>query len=246
VTTILSGASSKTSHLLLVPLVYTENGWTVKEEEIKAVAVQVCSGYTLTVITAYPRIVVNFDGEDFQTGADGHLALNATPGYHLISVDPIVTVNNSSRLIFQQWNGTLGSSHLSLAVSGDMTLFAIYRRQYHLDVSSRLGQATGTGWYDENSSALFYVTPIVVIDNVTNVFARWSGDSNDSSPSSILFMNGSKEVHASWRELKSVQSNPSPTHSQVLLALCSIMLLASIIFVVLSARRNYRTFRSLK
>jgi hypothetical protein len=119
-----------------------------------------------------------------------------------------------------------------------MYLLAIYRKQYYLNVTSPLGQASGAGWYDEDSVALFRVMPSIVTNNGTHAFVGWSGDSNDSSPSSSVNMNSSKSMDASWKDVTPAGEGTSALKLQLLLVTSLAILLACVIFVVTSFRHR--------
>jgi hypothetical protein len=245
VSTLLSGDKAGTLSPILVLLVATKEGWVVIGEGIRNVFVDVTDSYTLTVIIGYPNVPVVFDGQTALTAANGELIVNATPGAHVISVPPTVTLENTSRLVFKQWNDSSASPTLQIDSSGDLTLYAIYRRQHHLNVTSPFGQAAGSGWYDENATAFFHVEPPVLVEQTVHVFERWFGDSADSSPASSVFMNDSKNIQASWKDFEPTRSD-NVLWLQILLGVSFAMLLASLLFAVLSlgSRRRSRPTKS--
>jgi hypothetical protein len=179
---------------------------------------------------------VGFDGQALRTGSTGEITLNVTRGEHTISVSPVIMMGNTARAVFEQWNVSSASSTLQVAISGDVCLLAIYRKQYYLNVTSPMGQASGAGWYDENSTATFRVTPPIVTDKVMRVFVGWLGDSNDSSPSSSVFVNGSKNIQASWEDIKPAENGVSILWLQAIFVASLAILLASVVFVVISLR----------
>jgi hypothetical protein len=147
-------------------------------------------------------------------------------------------MGNTARAVFEQWNVTSASSTLQMPISGDVCLLAIYRKQYYLNVTSPLGQASGAGWYDESSTATFRVTPTIVTDRVTHMFVGWLGDSNDSSPSSSILVNGPKNIQASWEDIKPAENGVNILRLQALFVASLAILLASVVFVVISLRRR--------
>jgi len=234
--TVLSGNDAKTRRLILIPLVDTKDSWTVVTNGIKDTLIDVSDSFAVTVITGYPNLPVVLDGENFHTGDDGEVRLNTTAREHIISVPPMIVLGNTSRAVFQHWNGTFSSPTLHLNPSTDLSLLAIYRLQYHLNVTSPFGETTGTGWYDEAATARFRVTPVLVAEETRHIFVRWSGDSNDPSPVSNVFMNDSKNIRAIWRELDRGESNATQLMLQGLFTLSSAMLLGSLIFMGTSLR----------
>jgi len=236
ITTLLSEDSAGTWSLSLIPLVATREGWSVVAERMRNVLIGVTNSFPVTVIIGYPNVPVMFDTETVLTGPAGELTVNATPGQHLISVPSIVMLTNTSRAVFEQWNNSQASPTLRLNTSSEIKLVAIYRRQHYLTVTSPFGQAKGTGWYDENAIAPFHVAPPLLIEQTVHVFTGWSGDSIDSSPASDVFMNSSKNIQASWKNLERGEQNGNLLALQTLFALSLAALLVSLIFAVMSLR----------
>jgi hypothetical protein len=194
--------------------------------------------FSARVIVGYPDVVVGFDGQTLRTGLSGEITVNATQGEHIISVPQVITVGSAARAVFEQWNVTSTSSTIQLPISRDVSLLAIYRKQYYLNVTSTLGQTLGAGWYDESSNAQFRVTPAIVTDKETHVFIGWLGDSNDSSPSSSVLVDGSKNIEASWEDIKPAGNGADILRLQVLLVASLMTLLASVAFLVISLRHR--------
>jgi hypothetical protein len=237
-TTALSGENERTIHLSLIPLIQAGDNWRVITNGAREVFIDVMDSYSVHVIVGYPNAIVEFDDLIFRTGTNGEITLNATPGEHLISVQPTIMIGNAARAVFQQWNVTSASSTLHLSASRDTCLLAIYRRQYYLNVTSRLGRASGAGWYDEDSVASFRVMPPIMTNNGTHAFVGWLGDSNDSSPSSSVDMNRPKNMDASWKDVKSGGEGTSILQLEVLFATSLAILLTCVIFVVMSFRHR--------
>ena len=236
--TILSGENARTIRLSLIPLIQLAGNWTVVADGARDVSVDVTDSFSTHVIVGYPNATVEFDGQPFRTGENGEITLNATPGEHWIWTPLIIMLGNTTRAVFQQWNVTSTSSTLNLSISGDTCLLAIYRKQYYLNVTSPLGQASGVGWYDEDSLALFRVTPPIVANNGTYAFIGWLGDSGDSSPSSDVNMNSSKNIDASWKDVTPAGKGAITLQLQLLFVTSLAILLASVIFVITSFRRR--------
>lgn len=241
VTTLVSGNSMRTWRFSLIPLVYSEDGLRVVAEGTSNVVVDVTDTFTLTVIMPYPNLPVEFDGEILLAGATGEVAVNATPGEHSVSVPSVVMLGNTSRAIFHQWNDTSSSTSLHLALSSDLALLALYRQQHYLTVTSTFGQATGAGWYDENSTARFQVAPLLATGETARMFVRWSGDSEDPSPAASVFMDSPKNVQALWEDQKRPEADVRLLQFQWLFMLSSLILIGSLIFTVMSIRARRRS-----
>jgi len=237
-TTVLSGENPRTIHLSLIPLIQTGDNWNIVGDGQRDVSIDVTDQFSARVIVGYPDVVVGFDGQTLRTEPSGEITVNATQGEHIISVPPVITVGSAARAVFEQWNVTSTSSTIQLPISRDVSLLAIYRKQYYLNVTSTLGQALGAGWYDESSNARFRVTSLIVADKEVHVFIGWLGDSNDSSPSSSVLVDGSKNIEASWEDIKPAGNSADILRLQVLLVASLLILLASVAFLVISLRHR--------
>ena len=80
------------------------------------------------------------------------------------------------------------------------------------------------------------MAPPLVIEQTGYIFTAWSGDSIDSSPASSVFMNSSKNIQASWKNLDRVEQNENLLTLQTLFAASLATVLASLIFAVMSLR----------
>ena len=237
VVTLLSGGTRQTLRYVLIPLVFAEGGWSPIADGMRAVSIVVSDLFRITVIIGYPDVSVQFDGGSFRTEQSGEVTVKASPGEHLVSVPPIIPLGTTSRAVFQQWNDTTPSPSLRMITSTDMSLYAIYRRQYYLNVTSPFGKTTGTGWHDEDSTAPFLVRPsLVVEEEKTHVFVGWSGDSTDSSPASRVLIDDAKKITASWKDVEHVEQDATLLRFEVLLMTSLAILCASLIYFGMSLR----------
>jgi hypothetical protein len=238
VATLLSGEIPRTIRLSLVPSLQVGGNWSTAVDDLRNVSIDVTDSFSTHVIIGYPNATVEFDNQTFRTGPSGQITLNATRGQHILSVPLVMKIGNSARAVFEEWNVTSASSTLQLSISRDVSLLAVYRRQYYLNVTSPLGRTSGTGWYDENSAAEFRVTPPIVTDERTHVFIGWLGDSSDASSSASVFVNGSKNVEASWQDIKPAENEDNILLLQALFVASLAILLVSVAFVVTSLRHR--------
>ena len=236
--TLLSGEIPRTVHLTLIPLFQVGGNWSIAMDAIRDISIGVTDSFSAHVIIGYPNANVEFDGQSSRTGPSGDITLNATRGEHNLSAPPVIMMGNTTRAVFEQWNVTSASSTLQLSISGEVCLLAIYRKQYYLNVTSRLGQVSGAGWYDENSTATFLVTPAIVTNQGTHVFIGWLGDSNDPSPSARVFVDSPKNVEASWEDIKPAENGVNILLLEALFVASVAVLVASIVFVVISIRHR--------
>jgi hypothetical protein len=238
--TALSGENARRMHLSLIPLIRVGGNWSVITDGTRDISVDITDSYSVHVIVGYPNAIVEFDDLIFRTGTNGEITLNATRGEHVITAQPNIVIGNTARAVFQQWNVTSASSTLGLSASRDICLLAIYHRQYYMNVTSPLGRVSGAGWYDENSTAMFRVTPPIVTSNGTRAFVGWLGDSNDSSPSSSVPVNSSKKIEASWKDVKSGGEGMIILQPEIIFVASFAILLASIMYAVLLFRQRNR------
>jgi hypothetical protein len=236
-TTLLSGENPRTIHLSLIPLIRAGDGWSIIADGRREVSIDVTNQFSTRIIIGYPDVRVGFDGQTLHTGPSGEVALNATPGEHVISVPPVIPLGSTSRAVFEQWNFT-SSSTTRMTISRDTSLLAIYRKQYYVNVTSSIGRALGTGWYDEGSNARFQLASSIVTDKETYAFVGWLGDSSDSSPSSSVLVDGSKNIEASWEKIRPPGNDTTTLQLQVFLVTSLLILLASAAFFVVSFRQR--------
>ena len=86
---------------------------------------------------------------------------------------------------FSGWNGTLGFINGTSAINVDspLEIYAVWNRQYLVNVTSSKGRVTGNGWYDSGATAQ------IGLDNYTEYlsnssrisFFRWSNGSKDAN-----------------------------------------------------------------
>jgi dienelactone hydrolase len=112
-----------------------------------------------------------------------------------------------TRHLFQQWTGDFTGTSPSGTVLMDRpkTVTALWKTQHLLTVLSPYCTASGAGWHDEGSQALFRVQPCVVYDSAgtRRVFAGWTGTGPGSytgpdSTGTIVVQGPVTEV-ASWQ-----------------------------------------------
>ena len=107
-------------------------------------------------------------------------------GNHTIQITPTINSRAGSRYVSTNPSWTFSS--------GGRRIFN-YQLQYHLQVNSTYGDATGSGWYNVNETATANITP-------TNVnghqFQGWIGSLTSNSPTVNITMDSSKALTATW------------------------------------------------
>lgn len=118
---------------------------------------------------------------------------------------PLLTKNGHSviRANFSSWSDGNNNPEREIILDKNRELFAFYKTQYYLNVSSNddYGKVNGTNYYDGGDRAQFFV---VNVNDDTNAFDRWKGDIDTSVDptlaSNSFIMNGPKEIQAVWKE----------------------------------------------
>jgi len=101
-----------------------------------------------------------------------------------------------------------------------------YQLQFYLRVVSAHGYATGSGWYDANSTAVASIASAVVEGYE---FRGWTGSLSSTSPTVKVSMNSSKQLIAQW-EPPGPPVSPRMTESPIL----SIVVIAAVAIIAAS------------
>ena len=119
------------------------------------------------------------------------------------AVPSSVSGGDGTRYIFQHWtidSVPASGNPVQVTMDGPHTVVARYKTQYLLTVLSNYGIVQGGGWYDAGRSATFSVTAQVDTSyGVKQVFERWTGDSESTSPTATITMDSPRTVTAVWR-----------------------------------------------
>ena len=139
------------------------------------------------------------------TPSNGAYAENST-----VQITATAPTSNPAqeRYVWLGWVGSGIGSYTGLnnpavvTMGSNVTERAFWEHQYYLTVSSPNGTTTGTGWYDNGTSAYASVGPLTVAGSTGTqyVFASWGGDATGhTSPSNAIVMNGPKTATANWQ-----------------------------------------------
>ena len=121
--------------------------------------------------------------------------------------DQIIPVSTGERYYLKGWtDGTNTASGFS--ADGNMTLSAVYVKQYSVTVTSTLGTAYGSGWYDAGTDAVIGVKPTSTVANgilgglgVRYTLSGWGGDYSGSvgpGGSSVIVASSPLTIDAEW------------------------------------------------
>jgi hypothetical protein len=131
----------------------------------------------------------------------GPIKLTIPTGMHDVSVPNFVLVNNGTALRFTGWSDGINDTNLSIDLTSDYSLSAIYVTQYMLTLSANetvvsfLTPTSGAGWYDSGSTATFSTAN----QNFPFVFDGWydeSGNLITSSPTGTIVMDAPHTLEA--------------------------------------------------
>ena len=195
--------------------------------------------FELTVNTAYPVALV-IDGSNTVSSP-----VELTPGSHVVSVPAFVRVDNSSRLRFDHWENGSTQPNRTLNIQSDTTIAASFVPQYLLSLNSSRVNATGTGWYNEGSSAQFSVPSSVPMQGfLGDIGARWvfkgwwteNGIGITTANSGTISMYGAHTLDAQW----------VPDYTIPTVALTAIAAVVAASVALITRRRTTRTKRKRK
>jgi hypothetical protein len=171
------------------------------------------SDYVFTVtMTATLALRVRLPGSvrvtvDGMTQGEGTVWLNLVPGDHTVSVPEIVQLDNVTRLKFQDWSDGVGQNSRSVSLTHQTLLTAEYVTQYWLNATTSHGKSQGSGWYDDESTAVYSIQSTTVpMENVLCllggkwVFQGWyeQGELVTQSRNGTVIMLGAHSIAAHW------------------------------------------------
>ncbi len=169
-------------------------------------AVSAVHGQSLVAVEigAYPKnLPIVVDGVVYTPPPSGsRITLYWKPGsQHSLSVlEPSHYTGPGARLQFTGWSTGESSETITIEVSKNTTILALYTQEYYVQVYSPYGTAEGSGWYKEGERANISVPQHVSIDNGTRAtFSGWStGNIPWSSNDNYLYVMEPTLVKASW------------------------------------------------
>jgi hypothetical protein len=185
--------------------------------------------YTFTYEPQYQLIVQNAQGGN--AAAPGWYAKGSSVN---LATDPVVQATSDTRQIFVAWNlngQDVNSPQTTITMDQPYTAIAKYNKQYAVQVKSDYGNPTGSGWYDDGSTATIQVESDAPAHDAWAalgaklVFDHWSVGST-ANPASIT-VDSPKTIVAVWRE--------DMTTPIVIIVL---IFLALVVAVVLARRRG--------
>ena len=106
-------------------------------------------------------------------------------------------LNNSERFLFEGWNGANHNQSINITVRSPLIFNAMWVKQYYVNVSTEIGNASGSGWYDNNSvDNISIKNPYKYInESVRDGFIGWSNISYNTTDTYITVKSPLK-IHA--------------------------------------------------
>jgi hypothetical protein len=159
----------------------------------------------LDVDLGKPNVAVAFDNVTVKTSPNGDAQLQVVIGNkHVISVPPVVELQNSTRLVFSGWSDGINQTQRTVTLHGDMRLNGSYRTQYLLTVNSIVPEYSKSDWYDAGANVSLRVDGSIPMGGVLGsmgahyVFRGWSGDLESNSASVNAVMDKPKTLNADF------------------------------------------------
>jgi len=185
---------------------FLENGtWTYFNNSVNGPGVSqrtVKIGRTaiLDINIGASSVGVTVDGTTVQTSSSGDVvfpvAVSSSPS---VTVPSVLTLQNSTRIVFSQWNDGVAQPQRQVPIDGDVILTAHYRVQYLLTINNG---SNFEAWYDKGTNATLTAPastsapwPLDIF-GVSETFQGWSGGVQSTSPQVNVTMDSPKTVTA--------------------------------------------------
>lgn len=184
-------------------------------------------------VTVPVGVTLTIDGSINKTSVIGSVYAYLKPGAHVISVPDVVSIDDSTRLRFDHWPDGVTNASRTVTLDDDTQFDAIYVKQFRLTVTNSCGNATGAGWYDEESNASFSVVAVQPMSGLLGVlggkcvFDHWSGDSSAKTTTASVTMDAPRTVAS--------QSRADNTTPYALFG-ASVVIIASVLLLITRGR----------
>jgi hypothetical protein len=167
--------------------------------------VEISDPAQIEVDLGIPSVPVTVNNAQTETASNGsarfqlHVGENAT-----VSVPPVLPLENSTRLVFQGWQGAGNSTGRSLLLEGSSKLTGEYRVQYLLTVDSVVPTYAQSTWHNPGSAVILEAPnsapmawPLGAL-GLRYAFRGWTGAVTSNSNSISLIMDKPKIVKADY------------------------------------------------
>jgi len=137
---------------------------------------------------------------------------NANSAVTVAASSPSNVTEQASRLMFNGWSGDISASSTSITLNMTKpeTLTANWKQQYYVSIISPVGSVSGSGWYDAGTPATISLrSALVQQNNVRQVFAGWSGGTDNQTTTKTIVVNAPTILQANWKTQYLVQVQSS-------------------------------------
>jgi M6 family metalloprotease-like protein len=118
---------------------------------------------------------------------------------------PVNATQQGARYTFAGWSGDYYSTDdpMSLQVSQPLNVTATWQAQFYLNVDTGgHAQSKGSGWYNEDATANFTLTPPEPHNGTWYIFEGWNGDYSGSALTGTVNMTQPMTLTANWLTLE--------------------------------------------
>jgi hypothetical protein len=145
--------------------------------------------YLLKVFSPYGEVI---GGGWYNKGDKTYVKINLT----------IVYFNENIRQVFTNWSGdTYGTENISniILMNGPKIVFANWKTQFYLNISSFYYSPKESGWYDMGEVVKISVPPLIDYNNGTRrKFIEWSGSLFSQSWNISIRIDSPKKLFVKW------------------------------------------------
>jgi hypothetical protein len=209
----------------------TSRGPGVAQMEIK-----VASLASLEIQMGSADIPVTVDGSTKQTSSQGNVVVQLpVGGTYQVSTEQIVSIDDSTRLVFLGWRDGTNSSQRSVLLDGETSIAGTFKRQYLLRVSSPVSAYDNSTWYDSGVTVTLTVSRVVPMTSFLGgmglryVFTGWTGDVQSRDETINVTMDQPKAISADF----GLDYTPI-----VIPTIVAVGILGAVILVILRSRRR--------
>jgi len=163
---------------------------TIKMDAPKTVLANWNTFYYLDILDPYDEI----EGEGYyESGTYVKIELDSTE--RIIKDDKI-------KVVLDNFGDEYDENIREILMDEPKTVDVNGGKQYYLDVVSKFGTTSGSGWYEEGETAVFSVDKLRDPAGLwmQHLFAGWSGDFKGSSKTGTIVMDSPKTVSVIWKE----------------------------------------------
>jgi hypothetical protein len=237
----LTAPQTEQNWVLTVFAYYFENGkWQYYTDDYRGpgfaeVNIKVAKLATFEVELGIPNVTVKVDNASEATSDMGSVSIQLLiDRVHEVSVPPFVPFENSTRLVFWEWEDGVNGTQRSLLFKGDSKLVGFYKTQYLLRVNSIVTDYSHSDWYDAGACISLRVEGSLPMNGPLGflggrfVFRDWTGDFQSSSTSINVIMDKPKVISANF---------VADYTSLIIPAVLAVGIIGGIVLAVLRRRR---------